>query len=147
MTRITIKDLREEVKYQNEVLADSGSNVLFYVKQRNGYVAVDLHFIDETGDNVCHDYVECGSSRKCYNRVGVVTTANLGQCYHGGGISRQMAKARLLDYIDFDKDPALLTPNKLNLLHTWAKLTKYQKPPNCSRGYGFFLHLKNKVNI
>jgi len=147
MSRVTIKDLKAEVHYFNEVLVESGSNVLFKAKERNGYKALDLHFIDENGEDVCHDCIEGGSPRQCIARLIIEARNNVGKCYHGSGITRKTAKARLSAHIGFHRDPAQLTQWDLSLLHTWAKITKYQKPINFSRGYGFFLHLKNKVNL
>ena len=147
MPRVTINDLKNEAIYQNEVLVDSGSNVLFKIKERNGYRAVDLHFIDENGEDVCHDCIEGGSSRECINRLYIEARNNIGKCYHGSSITRKTAKARLLGHIDFDKDPSRLSNFELNLLTKWAKLTKFKKPYKWSRGYGFFLHLKNRVEL
>ena len=147
MSRITINDLKNEVIYFNEALADSGSNVFFKAKERNGYKAVDLHFIDENGEDVCHDNVEAGSPRKCINRLIIEARNNMGKCYHGSGITRKTAKARLAQHIGFHKDPSQLTKFDLEVLNKWAKLTNYAKPINYSRGYGFFLHLKNRVEL
>ena len=71
----------------------------------------------------------------------------MGKCWHGYSVTRKTAKARLALHIDFDKAPAQIEQSELELLHTWAEMTNYQKPANYSRGYGFFLHLKNKVKL
>jgi len=147
MSRVTIKDLKERVQYYNEVLVESGSNVLFNAYARNGYVGLDLHFIDENGEEVIQDCIEAGSPRKCIARLINEARTNVGKHYYGLEITRKTAKARLAGHINFDKDPAQLSKFDLNLLNTWAKLTNYAKPILFTRGYGFFLHLKNKVTL
>lgn len=147
MKRLTINDLKDEVNKQNEYLVYSGSNVLFKVGERYGYRAVDLYFVDDNGDDRCQNNIECGSSRQCVDKLYIEAKHHMGKRFHGSKITRKTAKSRLLGHINFNKDPAQLTQSELELLHTWAKLTKYRKPVNYSRGYGFFIHLQKRVKL
>ena len=147
MSYTSINDLRNEVKHQNELLAYSGSNVFFRVGERNGCKAVDLYFIDQHGATVCQNNIESGTSKECMNRLYSEASTNMNKRYYGAPITRKTAKTVLAKYIDFSKDPAEIRQSELILLHDWAKLTKYRKPVNFSRGYGFYIHLKNKVKV
>ena len=147
MSRVTFNDLKESVQYYNEVLVESGSNVLFSAQKRNGYNTLDLHFINENGEEVIQDCIEAGSPRKCIARLATEATTNVGKHYYGLSITRKTAKVCLSAHIDFGRDPAQLSHFELSLLSTWARLTNYKQPRNHSRGYGFFSNLKNKVTL
>ena len=145
--RITVKDLELEVIKQNEFLAHSGSNIYAVVKQRNNYTAIDRYYIDENGVNCCDNYVECGTPRECLSVAYGFNSDNHKKVFHGTTITRKTAKTILMMQINFNKDPAQLRQSELELLHTWAKITKYKKPVNFSRGYGFFIHLQKRVKL
>lgn len=147
MSRITINDLKEVINTRNSFLVHSGSNFLFKENSRNGYTCVDLHFIDENGRDVCQCDISGSTPRECIDSVYSEASCHMGKIKHGCNLSRKMAKSILLGHINFNKDPAQLVQSELELLHTWAKLTKYKKPVNFSHGYGFFIHLKNKVKL
>lgn len=147
MKRLTINDLKDTVNTRNSFLVHSGSNVFFKAKERNGYKAVDLYFIDNNGLEVCQGNTEAGTPRECIERLYIEASNNMGKRYHGSEITRKTAKGRLLGHIDFNKDPAQLSQCELELLHTWAKITNYKKPVNFSRGYGFYIHLQKRVKL
>ncbi len=149
-SRITIKDLKNEVEAVNEKLLYQGSNVYFSANERNDLKAVDVHYVNRDGECVCHNYIEAGTPRDCINRLHTEAS------YHfrypawntdDGVITRKTAKKRLSFVIDFDGDPCKLTQSQLGLLATWAVVTKYTKPVNYSHGYGFFIHLQKRVKL
>ena len=145
--RITVKDLEREIVKQNEFLAYSGSNIYIVVEQRNNYTAIDRYYVDENGRNRCDNYIECGTPRECLSVAYGLNNKYHKKVFHGSKITRKTAKKILMRQIDFNLDVAQMSQSQLELLHTWAKLTKYKKPVNFSRGYGFFIHLKNKVKL
>lgn len=147
MSRLTINDLKDEVNTRNEYLVYSGSNVFFKAQERCGYKAVDLYFVDESGKEVCQNNIEIGTPRECIDRLYIEAKHHMGKCFHGSALTRKTAKSRLLGHIDFNKDPAQLRQSELELLSTWAKLIKYKKPTNFSKGYGFFIHLQKRVKL
>ncbi len=147
MRRITKNDLLDEINTRNEYLAYSGSNVLFKQNDRNGYTAVDLYFIDQNGKEVCQCNIAGATPRECIESVYREGHNYMSKIHHGSIITRKTAKSQLLGHIDFNKDPSNLKPYELELLHTWAKLTKYKKPVNFSRGFGFFIHLQKRVKL
>lgn len=147
MKRLTKNDLKAEIATRNEFLAFSGSNILFKHLDRNDYTAVDLCFIDDNGKNVCACNIAGATPNACIESVFREGQNYYGKIYHGTKLSRKMAKSRLLGHIDFNKDPDQLVQSELEFLHLWAKLTKYAKPVNFSRGYGFFIHLQKRVKL
>jgi len=152
-TRITVKDLRQQIKIQNETLAISGSNYYFEEQGRNYCQNVDLYYVDRDGRHSCLRHVEGGSARECIDAV-----RNEGRKLHGERAfthssvekpTRAMAKAVLSHVIDFSTDFHTLTSWQCEALNVWAKLTGYRKPQHASGSTGryFFLHLVKKVNV
>ena len=149
MARYTIKDLRQAITRYNGFLCGSGSNWFFVESGRNGYQAVDLHYINESGRDVCQRMLIGGSSRECqletfqeYNRIH-------GTLNHTTKPTRVMAKIVLAREIDFSKDFYQQSFDNVDLLVLWAKITRYRKPQNAngSTARYFFQHLVNKVSV
>lgn len=160
MSRITIATLRNHVALSNETLADSGSNFVLVERGRNGYQAVDLHWVDQDGklSTACARNVGCGSSREVINycrneldnMIGVIVD-NHG-CKHRGKTKATRAMAKKvceLSGIDFEAGFYSLQSYQVERLLVWAKLTSYRKPRNAngSTGRYFYAHLANRVNL
>jgi hypothetical protein len=148
MKRFTVRDLRQAVDRYNRFLCGSGSNWFFVESGRNGYQAVDLHYTNESGSDVCQRMLVGGTSRECqaetfqeYNRL----HSNLN---HSTKPTRVMAKTVLARQIDFTLDFYQLSFENVESLVIWSKLTKYRKPQtaNGSTARYFFFHLLNKVS-
>jgi hypothetical protein len=149
MARYTITNLRQAVTRYNGFLCGSGSNWFFVESGRNGYQAVDLHYIDESGRTICQRMLVGGTSRECqletfqeYNRLHA--TLN-----HTTKPTRIMAKTILAREIDFSSDFHTLKSDHVNDIAIWAKVTKYRKPRNANGSLAryFFNHLSNKVSV
>ena len=149
MARYTIKDLRQAITRYNGFLCGGGSNWFFVESGRNGYQAVDLHYINESGRDICQRLVIGGSSREC--QIGTFQEYNhlYGTLNHTTKPTRVMAKIVLAREIDFSSDFHKLKPDHVSDLTIWAKVTKYRKPKNAngSTARYFFQHLVNKVSV
>lgn len=148
MANITIKDLRNEIEQANRYLSHSGSNYFLREQGRNGYQAVDVYSVGDTGKTGCIRMLEGGSSRECVAAVQTFHRAHYGKVSLGLKPSRLMALTVLQRDIDFTADFHTLSSDQVDMLVTWAKLTKYRKPANAngSTGRYFFNHLAKKVN-
>jgi len=149
MKRYTIVDLRQAIKRYNRFLCGSSSNWFFVESGRNGYQAVDLHYVNELGKSICQRMLVGGTSREChletfqeYNRLH--STFN-----HTTKPTRAMSKTVLAREIDFSSDYHELNSDNVQCLIKWSKLTNYRKPKNAngSTARYFFHHLVNKVSV
>ena len=147
MKRITPKILKLDIDLSNETLAHSGSNIFYKAGNHYEWQTVDLYFIEEDGSKTCQCNLECGTSRECCARLDIDAHNTHGKIQYPTKPTRAMAKGVLSMHIDFNKDPNQLEQSELELLYTWAKITKYAKPANASRGFGFFIHLQKRVSI
>lgn len=65
--RFTVKDLEENVKHYNQIMAADGVMKRFIVSGRNGYQAADEYPVDGNGDRIgthVDRNVGCGTSRE-----------------------------------------------------------------------------------
>ena len=145
MSSITVSDLKARVSEINDLLLESGSNIFFMLKPRNGTQAVDSYYIDVKGSTKCIGNIEIGSSRCCIIALNSIYLDRLGDIYHGSELSRKSAKVILSRVIDFRCDYHKLDTNKQLILIMWANLIKYNKPVLHSKAYGFFNHLSKRV--
>jgi hypothetical protein len=147
MRRFTPTDLKLEVKAANQVLAESGSNIFYKEGYHYEWQKVDLYFIEEDGSKTCQCNLESGTSRECDARMNLDLHTTKGKMHYPTKPTRKMAKGVLSMHIDFSKDVHCLKQSDCEMLRTWAKITKYAKPANASRGFGFFIHLQKRVSI
>jgi len=142
-------DLKKDVVRYNRYLAESGTSWFFVMQGRNGYQAIDIHYVTETGRTVCQTMLVGGSSRECLNRIMSEYSAIYGELKHGLKHTRAMAKTVLSRDIDFNDDFHLLNFENTDHLNKWARLTNYRKPKNANGSLGryFFQHLAKKVKV
>lgn len=148
MSRITAKNLQAVVKSSNRLQMASGSTWFYRSGGRNGHQAVDLCRIKPDGVAGRERVLEIGTPRECIDAM------HHHQCAYSGYIfpqtteqvTREQALTALeiygIDFADVDGS-TYLTVSELEVLATWAKLTRYRKPRNAggSAGQYFFEHL------
>jgi hypothetical protein len=134
MSRITINDLRSELKILNSILISKGFNVFIREQGRNGYQATDQYSVREDGSLSCESNVGCGTSREVIGYSKEVYYKTLAYSKPPKSLTRKQAK-RLLEIfgIDFNNDFHKISTHEISdLLVKYAKLTKYRKPANAN---------------
>ena len=152
--RYTPNKLKDALATYNLWLAESGSNYFLDFAPRNGYQAVDLCYFDLDGTKSCYDNVEAGTSRECLVKAQREHGDRLGELFsHWTNdktkATRKTAKAVCAAHIDFNKNFFQLRSAQIHLLLTWAKITKYRRPPNANGSIAkyFFNHLQKRVSL
>jgi hypothetical protein len=146
--KYTVKVLRETIADYNGYQVASGSNILFDFVPHNGHQGIDLVYIDEQGNKLTIECYELGTSKECIMKLYNSAQNYLGVIHRFTSVSRKMAKAVLSHVINFNLDCSRLNNSQIQDLIVWRKLTKYNhRPLNYGRSIGFYLHLKNKVDL
>jgi hexokinase len=144
---ISIKNLRETVASYTRYQLESGSTHFYMEQGRNGYQVVDLYRIKADGSYSCESMLECGTSRECIAAIQLHHAQKAGYIFPqtAGTLTRAQALSAIkLSGLDLSADFFELDSWDVELLVTWAKLTRYRKPrhANGSLGRYFFAHLQ-----
>jgi len=143
----TISSLKEDVKRLNNYQVASGSIYYFVIGERYGYKAIDLYKINSNGNKSCQANIECGSSKECFLTMDRKRHAYDSYIYPltKKQLTRIQAK-KLLEIagLNFVDDFYTLSFSDVDILATWAKLTRYKKPRNAngSTARYFYKHLQ-----
>jgi len=149
MSRFTITDLREGVRFFNARLIADGHNMYFVEQGRNGYQAVDAYTVRPDGSVSCHHMVGGGTSREVHSYMETEFYQQLNR--KPSKLTRKQCKRMLIllgaDFgLDFHEKAST---NYAGALEVLAKLSGYRKSKTapCSLGRAFYEHLQRKVAL
>lgn len=145
MSRYTEKQLQNDLAELTRELIASGSTYTLQWGHRNGYNAVDLVRIDETGREHFNG-LEQGSPRECANAARRFVAGHKGYTFpqKRTDLTRVQAKVLLQRYgIDFAADFHTLDHYHVDVLTMFGKLAGYRAPATASGSYAryFFSNL------
>lgn len=126
MSRYTEKAFSNDVNLANASLLMSSSNYFFRFMPRNGYCGVDVHWVNEKGDNKHVGQTEVGTPRECDAYVQANKASYANKMHNDLKPTALMAHGLLKQVIDLTKTFDKLPEAHQNIISHWQELTGFK---------------------